>query len=48
MHATVGHQHDRGKEGMKGNTGTVTGTGKPLGNATDLGRSYNFSHINML
>lgn len=44
---TPASRRDRGKEGMEGNTRMMTGTGKPLANATDLGRTYNFSHINM-
>lgn len=45
---TPAPRRDRGKEGTKANTRMVTGTGKQLANATDLRRSYNSSHINML
>lgn len=45
---TPASRRDRGTEGMNGSTKMVTGTVKLLANATDLGRSYNFSHVNTL
>lgn len=38
---TTASRRGKGKDGMKGNFRMMIGTGKPLTNATGLGRSYN-------
>lgn len=45
---TTASRRGKGKEGMKENSRMVIGTGKPLATVTDLGRRYNFCHINPL